>query len=61
MVDENHLSIIDFGSSKLRLGVFNSASPNTNYISEIPCKNILKIDNLVIDNNEIFQETILKT
>mgnify|MGYP001406374418 CR=1 FL=1 len=62
MVDENFLSIIDFGSSKLRLGVFNTTSPNSNYISESLCKNSLKSNDLIIDrNNDVIHETILKT
>ena len=62
MVDENFLSIIDFGSSKLRLGVFNTTSPNSNYISESLCNNSLKSNDLTIDrNNDVIHETILKT
>ena len=48
-------SIIDFGSSKLRLGVFNTYLPNSRYILEESYKNDdsikEKLKNLVLQFN----------
>ena len=43
MNDESSFSIIDFGSSKIRLGLFNSYLENSNFIIE---------DNLITDFND---------
>ena len=50
MVDDKLFSIIDFGSSKLRLGVYANYLPNSKFISEEDCfytaKSIVVEDNL---------------